>query len=210
MGRRPRNDGLTMTTFHLQKRDRGRRIHKTANANAFNFTRQIARSNCTAIFTKCDKSRATMFNTWCKSTVVCYRFYRVEALPLVSTRILRLANSSPKIARSPARRSRDGRETSGEKSSKISRVMSAQRPGNGRTVATAMPPNVRQDGSQDNLSCAGLGCAMSAPETCETTRNLAAQQPMQHLTSDSWKFRLQLFTMTSKNYEHTNHTNARS
>jgi len=72
---------------------------------------------------------------------------------------------------------RDGRETSGEKSGNISRVMSAQRPGNGRTVPTAMPPNVRQDGSQDNLPCAGLGCAMSAPETCKTTCNLAAQQP---------------------------------
>ena len=112
MGRRPRNDGLTMTTFYLQKRDRGRRIHKTANANAFNFTRQIARSNCTAIFTKCDKSRATMFNTWCKSTVVCYRFYRVEALPLDSTRFLRLATRSQMAARSSARRQRDVRATS--------------------------------------------------------------------------------------------------
>jgi hypothetical protein len=59
----------------------------------------------------------------------------------------------------------------------MSRVISAQRPGNGRTVATAMPLNVRQDDSQDNLSCAGFGRAMSAPETCETTRNLATQQP---------------------------------
>jgi hypothetical protein len=104
-------------------------------------------------------------------------FKREEALPLVSTRFLRLANSSPKTARSPARRSRDGREMSGKKSGEISRGMSAQWPGNGRTVATAMPLNVRQDDSQDNLSCAGLGCAMSAPETCETTCNLAAQQP---------------------------------
>jgi hypothetical protein len=55
--------------------------------------------------------------------------------------------------------------------------MSAQLPGNGRTVAAAMPPNVRQDHSQDNLPCAGLGRAMSAPDTCETTRNLVAQQP---------------------------------
>jgi len=59
----------------------------------------------------------------------------------------------------------------------MSRVMSAQRPGNGRTVATAMPPNVRQDNSQDNLPCAGLGPAMSAPETCETARKLGPQQP---------------------------------
>jgi hypothetical protein len=40
----------------------------------------------------------------------------------------------------------------------------------------AMPPNVRQDDSQDNLPCVGLGRAMSAPESGETTRNLSAQQ----------------------------------
>ena len=127
--------------------------------------------------TKHDKRGATIFKSRCSRTVLCYRFDRVEALPLVSTRILRLANSSPKTARSPARRSRDGRATSGKTTGKISRVMSAQRPGNGRTVATAMPPNGRQDDSQENLPCAGFGCAMSAPETCETTRNTSAQQP---------------------------------
>ena len=109
------------------------------------------------MFTKRVKTDATIFKSRCSRTVVCYRFNRVEALPLVSTRILRLANISPKIARSPARRSRDGREPSGKKSGEMSRVMSAQRPGNGRTVAAAMPPNVRQDNSQDNLPCAGLG-----------------------------------------------------
>jgi hypothetical protein len=36
-------------------------------------------------------------------------------------------------------------------------------------VAAAMPPDGRTDDSQDNLPCAGLGRAMSAPETCETT-----------------------------------------
>ncbi len=102
-------------------------------------------------------------------------------------------NSSPKTARSPARRSRDGRETSGKKSGEMSRVMSAQRPGNGRTVATAMPPNVRQDDSQDNLPCAGLGRAMSAPETCETTRNLAAQQPRNISQDDSSESRRHVF-----------------
>jgi hypothetical protein len=59
----------------------------------------------------------------------------------------------------------------------MSHAISAQRPGKSRTVATAMPPNVCQDNSQDNLPCAGLGRAMTAPETCEMTRNLAAQQP---------------------------------
>ena len=141
---------------------------------------QFARS-CSRSVSKLD---ATIFKSRCSRTVVCYRLDRVQALPLVWTRFLRLANSSPKTARSPARRSRDGRATSGKTTGEISRVMSAQRPGNGRTVATAMPPNVRQDDSQDNLPCARLGHAMSAPETCETTRNLTAQQPRRSSPSE--------------------------
>ena len=123
------------------------------------------------------KSDATIFKSRCSRTVVCYRLDRVQALPLVRIRFLRLANSSPKTVRSPARRSRDGRETSGKKSGEISCAMSAQFPGIGRAVATAMPPRVRQDDSQDNLPCARLGRAMSAPGTGETTRNTSAQQP---------------------------------
>jgi hypothetical protein len=90
------------------------------------------------------KSSATIFKSRCKSHVTVLAFIGWQALPLVRTRFLRLANSSPKTARSPARRSRDGRETSGKTTGEISRVMSAQRPGNGRTVATAMPPMVRR------------------------------------------------------------------
>ena len=187
-----------MNTFHSRQTDCDRRARKNENTGPLNFTSQIAPSICTVRHTKRVKSNATIFKSRCSRTVLCYRFDRVEALPLVSTRILRLANSSPKIARSPARRSRDGRETSGKKSGEMSRIMSAQRPGNGRTVAAAMPSNVRQDNSQDGSPCAGFGCAMSAPETCETTRNLAAQRPTQHLASSSWEFRRQLLTMTSK------------
>ena len=138
----------------------------TRSISRHKFHHQFARS-CTRSMTN---RGATIFKSLCKRTAVSKCFYRVEALPLVRTRFLRLANSSPKTARSPARRSRDGRETSGKTSGEISRVISAQRPGNGRAVATAMPPNVRQDDSQDNLPCAGFGRAMSAPETCETTR----------------------------------------
>jgi hypothetical protein len=168
--RRQRNNGLTMTTFHSRQSDRGRRVRKMANASAFNFTSQIAPPICAVMHTEHDKSDATIFKSRCSRTVLCYRFYRVEALPLVRTRFLRLANSSPKTARSPARRSRDSRETSGRTTGENSRAMSAQRPGNGRAVATAMPPSVRKDDSQDNLPCSRLGRAMSAPETCETTR----------------------------------------
>ena len=155
-----------MTTFHPQQSDRGRRVRKNANADTFNFKAQIPPSICAVMHTKHDKSDATIFKSLCKRMVVSKCFYTREALPLVKTRFLRLANSSPKTARSPARRSRDGREISG----KTSGAISAQRPGNGRAVAAAMPPSVRKDSSQDNLPCSRLGRAMSAPETCETTR----------------------------------------
>jgi hypothetical protein len=166
-----------MNTFHSRQTDCDRRARKNENTGTLNFTSQIAPSICTVRHTKRVKTNATIFKSRCSRTVLCYRFDRVEALPLVKTRFLRLANSSPKTARSPARWSRDSRASSGKTFGEISRVMSAQRPGNGRTVATAMPPSVRKDSSQDNLPCAGCKRAMDAPETCETTRNTSAQQP---------------------------------
>jgi hypothetical protein len=166
-----------MIIFHSRRSDCARRARKNENAGTFNFTSQIAPSICTVAFTKCEKSDATIITSRCSRTAVSYRFRGGQALPLVWTRFLRLADSSPKTVRSPARRSRDGREPSGKKSGEMSRVLSAQLPGNGRTVAAAMPPNVRQDDSQDNLPSAGLGHAMSALETCETTRNTSAQLP---------------------------------
>ena len=159
-----------MTTFHSRQSDRGRRVHKKANASTFNFTSQIAQSICALMHTKRAKPDAAIFKSRCSRTVVGYRLDRVQALPLVKTRFLRLANSSPKTARSPARRSRDGRATSGKTSGGISCAISAQLPGNGRAVATAMPPDGRADDLQDNLPCSRLVRAMSAPETCETTR----------------------------------------
>jgi len=66
---------------------------------------------------------------------------------------------------------------SGKIAGNMSRSIAAQLPGNGRALTNAMPPNVRQDDSQDDLPCAGLGRAMSAPETRGTTCNMVAQQP---------------------------------
>jgi hypothetical protein len=178
-----------MITFHSRQPDCDRRARKNKNSDTVNFTSQIASLICTATFTNRVNLGATIFMSRCSRTVLCYRFDRVEALPLNFVRFLRLANSSPKIARSPARQSRDVRETSGKKSGEMSRVISAQRPGNGRTVAAAMPPNVRQDDSP----CAGFGRAMSAPETCETTRNLAVQQPQNISQDDSSESRRHVF-----------------
>jgi hypothetical protein len=155
-----------MITFYSRRSDRGRRVQKMANADTFNFMAQISPSICAVMHTKHDKSDATIFKSLCSCKSLAGHFIQKEALPLVSTRFLRLAKISPKTARRPARRSRDGRETSGE----ISHAMSAQLPGNSRVTATAMPPNVRQGDSQDNLRCAGNRRAMSALKTCETTR----------------------------------------
>jgi len=166
-----------MTTFHSRQSDCGRGVRKNANASTF----QIHVTKCTtklrAQVHEARKIQCNNFSTWCNHKVQCYRFNEVQALPLDSTRFLRLAKSSPLAARSPARRPRDDRAMSGKIAGEMSCGIAAQLPGNGRTVAAAMPPNVRQDGLQDNLPCAGFGRAMSAPETCETTRNLAVRQP---------------------------------
>jgi hypothetical protein len=166
-----------MTPFHPQQSDRGRRVRKNANVSTF----QIHVTNCTtklraqvheARKIQCNNAQGTV-----QAHIIELSFYAEQALPLVQTRILRLAQISPLDTRSPARRPRDGRETSGKTSGEISRRKSESCPGNGRAVATAMPPNVRQGGSQDNLRCTGYGRAMSAPETCETTHNTVTQQP---------------------------------
>jgi hypothetical protein len=175
-----------MITFLSRQSDCDRHARKNENTGTLNFTSKIARSICTVRHTKRVKINATIFKSRCSRTVLCYRFDRVEALPLVSTRFLRLANSSPKTARSPARQSRDSRATSG----KTSGAISAQRPGNGRTVATAMPLDGRADDSQDNLRVPDANGHVRAG-------NLRDDSP-------------QISTMTFKNYEHTNHTNARS
>ena len=187
-----------MTTFHSRQSDWRRRVCKKANASTF----QIHVRNCTTKLRaqghEARKIQCNNVSGTVQTPIIELSFYTEQALPLVWTRFLRLAKNSPKLARSPARRSRDGREPSGKKSGEKSRVMSAQLPGNGRTVAAAMPPDGCRDDSQDNLPCAEFGRAMSAPEACETTRNLAAQRPTQHLASSSWEFRRQLLTMTSK------------
>ena len=173
-----------MTTFRPQQSGRVRCASKKAYAGKL----QIRVTNCAAkLHNHFHEARKIVCNNLSRAVqarVMQLPLYAKQALPLVKTRFLRLANSSPKTARSPARLSRDGRETSGE----MSRARSAQRPGNGRTVATAMPPNIRPDDSQDNLRCAGFGRAMSAWKLArqpanwprnsrETSRKMTRQNP---------------------------------
>ena len=218
MGCPRRNNQLKMTTFHFRQPDCARRIHKNENVGTVKFTMQIAPLICTVMHTKRVKPDATIFKSRCSRMVMCYRLNRVQALPLSQAKVFRLAHISPIVARSPARRSSDGREPSGKTSGEMSRVMSAQCLGNGRSVAAAMPPSVRQDGLQNNLRHAGVGRVMVAPETCETTRKMVAQQPCRSpqnvrcniWQADSSESHRHLSTMTFKNYEHTNQTNTRS
>ena len=201
-----------MTAFHSRQSDCGRRVHKKANAGTFNFTSQIAPPICTVMFTKREKSGATIFKHGAIARFSVIALMRCKPYPLSEQGFYGSPIARRKLRGVP----RDGHAMAAKhparQSGEISRVISAQLPGNGRAVATAMPPNVRQDDSQDNLPCARLGRAMSAPETCETTRSQYQPRNSQCniLQATRRNFRLQLLTMTSKNYEHTNHTNARS
>jgi hypothetical protein len=111
-----------MIIFHSRRSDCARRARKNENAGTFNFTSQIAPSICTVAFTKCEKSDATIITSRCSRTAVSYRFRGGQALPLSFVRFLRLANGSSKNRRSPARRSRNGRESSGKTSGEMPRT----------------------------------------------------------------------------------------
>jgi hypothetical protein len=157
-----------MIIFHSRQSDCVRHAHINENASTFNFTSQIAPSICTFTFTKCVELDATIFKSRCSRTVVCYRFDRVEALPLNFVRFFRLANSSPMIQRSPARRSRNVREPSGKTSGEMSR---------------SLPHNFLAIAGQRQSQCRRI----SARAIREITRKLAinghatsAQQPMRH------------------------------
>ena len=170
-----------MTPFHPQQSDRGRCCRRNANGNTLKIRTTNSTTKLHAHVHEAQKIQRNHVQSTVQAHIIELSFYAEQALPLSFVRFFRLAKISPKITRSPARRSRDGRETSGEKSGKMSRVIFVQRPSNGRAVAAAMSLNVRQDDSQDNWPCAGISRAMSAPKTCETTRNTNAQQPCRSL-----------------------------
>ncbi len=204
MGWRRRNNELTMTTFHSRQTSFGRRVRKQANASTFKFTSHITPSICSIMLTKRDKSSATIFTSRCSRTVMRYRFYRVQALPLSWLRFWRLANSSPKIARSPAGRSRDVRATSG----KISGEMSCAFPCNfpAMTGQRQMQSSRITCGTTRKTTCvtAGVGRAMAAPDACETTSNLASQQPCRRLRDGQGNISPPTYEFPSSTFKHDN------
>ena len=113
-----------MITFHPHQSDCVRRARKNENAGTINFTSQIASSICTVAFTKHEKSDATIFTSRCSRTAVSYRLRMGQALPLNFVRFSRLANRSTTNWRHPARRARDGCESSHKNSGEMSRPIS--------------------------------------------------------------------------------------
>ena len=95
-----------MITFHPQRLDCAWHTRKNEYARTFNFTSQIASSICTSAFTKREKSDVIIFTSRCSRLSLVCIFRQGHALPLSFVRFLRLANSSSKIQRSLARRSR--------------------------------------------------------------------------------------------------------
>lgn len=113
-----------MIIFHPRQSDCAWRARKNEKSVTFNFTSRIASSICTVAFTKCEKFGATIFSSRrSRLSLVCI-FRQGHALPLSFVRFLRLANGSSKNRRSPARRSRNGRESSGKTSGEKSRPIS--------------------------------------------------------------------------------------
>jgi hypothetical protein len=147
-----------MITFHSRQSDSAQRARKNESADTFNFTSQIVSSIYTVTFTKCEKSDTIIFKSRCSRTVVCYRFDRVYALPLIFIRLSQLANGSLTNRRNPARRSRNVREPSSKKSGEMSRLP----PHN-------FPAIARQRQKQYHLTAARV--------SRETTRNLARNHP---------------------------------
>ena len=110
-----------MIIFHPRQTDCARGACNNEKSVTFNFTSRIASSICTVAFTKCEKFGATIFTSRrSRLSLVCI-FRQGHALPLSFVRFLRLANGSLKNRRSPARRSRNGREPSHKKSGEMSR-----------------------------------------------------------------------------------------
>ena len=203
-----------MITFHSSQPDCARHARKNENAGTVNFITQIAPSICALMHTKRVKADATIFKSRCSRTVMCYRLDRLQALPLSQAKVFRLAHISPTVARSPVRRSSDGREPSGKTSGEMSRVMSAQRPVSGSSNAAECPSRwlTRQLASRRSWTRNGRAGNLrdNSQDGHATAAPQFAQRPTQHLARGSSDSHRQLSTMTFKNYEHINHTNARS
>jgi hypothetical protein len=180
-----------MIKFHYRQSDYVRRARKNENGGTFNFTSQIASSICTVMFTKLDKSSATILKSRCSRTAVNYRLMAWHALPLNFVRFLRLANRSPMNQRSPARRSRNVREPSGNTSSEMSR---------------SQPHHFPATSGQWQMQCRQMSARATRKTTCNVRVTVRATDKA--TTSETSRtmarrnFVVTSSTMTPKKYEH--------
>jgi len=165
-----------MTAFTLSHQTIADMVAELQTSTRFKFMSRIAPPKCAVMFTKRDKSSATIFTSQFGRMPLKSHFTSGQALPLSWAKVSRLANGSPELTRSPARWSCNVRDATGKTSGEMSRVTVAQCPRNRRAAADALSPDGQRDDSQDNLRYADVGRTASAPETCETTRNLFTQR----------------------------------
>jgi len=163
-----------MTTFHSRQSDYVRHVHKNEHVDMISFTLQIASSICTVAFTKCEKFDAMIFTSRSsRSSPIC-DFRHGHALLLSQAKVLRLANGSSKLVRSPARWACDIRDTTDKTSGEMSRVIAAHCPHNGRATANAMSPDDWRDNSQSSTQPSGSDNvtvrAKDNETSCETSR----------------------------------------
>ncbi len=163
-----------MITFHSHQSDCDRHARKNENAGTVNFITQIAPSICALMHTKRVKPDAAIFKSRCSRTAVSYRFRGGHALLLSQAKVLRLANGSSKLVRSPARWPRDIRDTTDKTSDEMPRVIAAQCPHNERATANAMSPDDWRDNSQSSAQPSGSSNftvrARDNATSCETSR----------------------------------------
>jgi len=175
-----------MIIFHPRQSDCARRACKNEKSVTFNFTSRIASSICTVAFTKCEKFGATIFTSRrSRLSLVCI-FRQGQALPLSFVRFLRLANGSSKIARSPARRSRDVHATSGKFSGKMS---------------CAFPCNFPAMTGQRQMQSSRITCRTTRKTTC-LTPGLDAQQPCHSRAMANTTSRKRLVVIPSSAFNH--------
>ena len=198
-----------MTTFHPQQFNRGRCVHQKAGASAL----QISVTNCTAKLRgsahEAGKSSATIFKEQCKSTSLNLNFRHRKPYPLSEQGFYGSPTARRKLRGVP----RDGH------------AMAAQHPARQPAKYLASCPlNFPATAGQRQPQCRRMAGRITRKPTCRAPDS-AAQYPPGYLRDDSQHGRAttvpqsrqrlarrlaQISTMTSKDYEHTNHTNARS
>jgi hypothetical protein len=148
-----------MTAFRPQQSDHARCVRKNAYAN----TLQIHVTNCAAKlhshFHEARKIVCNNLSSTVQAHVMELPLYAKQALPLIFIRLSRLANGSPTNRRSPARRSRNGREPCHKKSGEMS-----------RSLMHNFPAMARRRQKQYRRT--------SVRATRETTRNMARSHPV--------------------------------